>query len=222
MKYIGKHITDDLNDSYLGSGIYLINAIKKYGKENFTKNIIFFFDNQFDMENKEKELVNESLVSNKNYYNISLGGQGGNIVLFEKHPLYLEYCNRISVSQKKRSLEISQNVKELHKQKKVGMYGRKQSDYQKETIRKLMTGKSKSKSSIEKQKISQQITYNMNGYIHPNTGRKASTETLKNMSIATKNRPKKTCQYCNKIMDLANYGKYHGIKCKQYEDEEIV
>ena len=30
-KYIGKHVTEDPYDSYLGSGIVLSNAIKKYG-----------------------------------------------------------------------------------------------------------------------------------------------------------------------------------------------
>ena len=38
--YIGKHITNTIGDNYLGSGIYLLNAIKKYGKENFKKRYI--------------------------------------------------------------------------------------------------------------------------------------------------------------------------------------
>ena len=38
-KYIGVHKTIDLNDGYLGSGIYLRNAIKKYGKENLKSHI---------------------------------------------------------------------------------------------------------------------------------------------------------------------------------------
>jgi hypothetical protein len=35
--YIGKHSTDNINDDYLGSGVALKNAIKKYGKENNIK-----------------------------------------------------------------------------------------------------------------------------------------------------------------------------------------
>lgn len=35
--YIGKHTTTNKEDNYLGSGIKLINAIKKYGRENFKK-----------------------------------------------------------------------------------------------------------------------------------------------------------------------------------------
>ena len=54
--YIGLHETEDLNDSYLGSGILLKQAIKKYGSNNFKKEILFVYDNKIEMINKEKEL----------------------------------------------------------------------------------------------------------------------------------------------------------------------
>ena len=40
--YLGKHITKNPNDRYLGSGPKLKNAIKKYGRKSFIKNILTF------------------------------------------------------------------------------------------------------------------------------------------------------------------------------------
>jgi group I intron endonuclease len=39
-KYIGSHICDNIDDEYIGSGVYLKKAIKKYGKYNFKKSIL--------------------------------------------------------------------------------------------------------------------------------------------------------------------------------------
>ena len=96
--YIGKHITDNVNDNYLGSGHYLARAVKKYGKENFKKEIMFIFDNEQDMNNKEKELVDLEFVLRKDTYNLVLGGNGGQIVLKEGHPKYEETKRKISSS----------------------------------------------------------------------------------------------------------------------------
>lgn len=75
--YIGAHKTNDLNDEYIGSGKHLTRAIKKYGIENFKKEILFIFDNADEMYSKEKELVNESFVRSPNTYNMKVGGFGG-------------------------------------------------------------------------------------------------------------------------------------------------
>lgn len=77
MFYIGKHQTEDPNDSYYGSGLYLQRAIKKYGKENFKKDVLFVFDNEVQMNAKEREIVNEDLVNDPMCYNMMIGGEGG-------------------------------------------------------------------------------------------------------------------------------------------------
>lgn len=75
--YIGVHKTKDINDEYYGSGHKIKKAIEKYGKENFTKEILHVFTNAKKAFKKEKEIVNEELVKNKNCYNIKEGGHGG-------------------------------------------------------------------------------------------------------------------------------------------------
>lgn len=75
--YYGIHSTDDLNDDYMGSGTRLHYAYKKYGKENFTKEILKFFDTYEDACEYESIIVNETLLKDDSCYNIKLGGLGG-------------------------------------------------------------------------------------------------------------------------------------------------
>jgi len=76
-EYIGCHITEKLDDGYMGSGKWLKRAIEKYGVENFKKDILFIFDNREDMLAKERELVNEEYVLREDTYNLTLGGGVG-------------------------------------------------------------------------------------------------------------------------------------------------
>jgi hypothetical protein len=75
--YIGKHQTLNVQDDYLGSGKLLKKAIQKYGQQNFTKEILFIFDNEKEMNSKEKELVTEEFCGRKDTYNLCPGGYGG-------------------------------------------------------------------------------------------------------------------------------------------------
>jgi len=77
--YIGKHETNDIDDDYLGSGLLLRRAINHYGSEYFKKEILHLCKTRSDMEDKERELVNEGLINDNMTYNIALGGQGGNL-----------------------------------------------------------------------------------------------------------------------------------------------
>ena len=71
--YIGKHMTKDLDDGYMGSGKLIRHEIKKHGKENFKKEILHVFDNEEAMNAKEAELV----VVSEETYNLCDGGKGG-------------------------------------------------------------------------------------------------------------------------------------------------
>ena len=75
--YIGYHSTKDLNDSYLGSGKILKQAIEKHGIDNFTKEILYIFPTKEEALQKESEIVDEAFVMDSNTYNMKLGGEGG-------------------------------------------------------------------------------------------------------------------------------------------------
>jgi len=60
--YVGIHVTDSINDGYMGSGLHIKRAITKYGKENFKKEILFDFNTKEEMLSKELEIVNENFI----------------------------------------------------------------------------------------------------------------------------------------------------------------
>ena len=77
MIYIGKYMTNDKDDDYMGSGIRIRRAIEKYGIENFEKTILFECESADEMNAKEAEIVNEDFIARDDVYNIKLGGDGG-------------------------------------------------------------------------------------------------------------------------------------------------
>jgi group I intron endonuclease len=75
--YIGQHITDDLEDSYLGSGKALKAAIKKYGRDNFRREILLFARNEQALNILEMMAVTPEFCERKDNYNLKEGGNSG-------------------------------------------------------------------------------------------------------------------------------------------------
>lgn len=72
--YYGVHNTNNLEDGYMGSGNRLQYAYKKYGIENFNKEILKYFDTSKEAFEYEAEIVTEDLVKDNNCYNQKMGG----------------------------------------------------------------------------------------------------------------------------------------------------
>lgn len=72
--YIGVHATENIDDGYMGSGIAIMRAVKKYGKDAFKKEILFVFDSLNLALDHEKILVDEDFVKRSDTYNMVIGG----------------------------------------------------------------------------------------------------------------------------------------------------
>ena len=77
--YYGIHSTDNINDGYFGSGKRLKTAIKKYGKQNFSKYIIEYFDSREKLLQREHEIITDELLISNNCYNLVHGGSAGQL-----------------------------------------------------------------------------------------------------------------------------------------------
>lgn len=73
--YYGIHSTNNLEDGYMGSGTLLHKAYKKYGIENFNKEILKYFDTRKELCEYEEEVVNEVVIKDLESYNIKIGGE---------------------------------------------------------------------------------------------------------------------------------------------------
>lgn len=80
-KYIGKHISEDIeNDNYIGSGKLLLKAIEKYGQNNFKRIILQKCNSLKELNEQEIYWIQlTDAVNSKNYYNLARGGDGGAI-----------------------------------------------------------------------------------------------------------------------------------------------
>jgi hypothetical protein len=84
--YIGVHATNNINDGYIGCGIfrqssakknYLFHkAVRKHGYNSFTRHILSFWDTYEDALAEEKYLVDKKWVSDSGNYNTAIGGNG--------------------------------------------------------------------------------------------------------------------------------------------------
>lgn len=75
--YIGMHSTENIDDGYLGSGRRIKAEIKKYGKENFVREVLEELPTREALKLREAEIVNVELLADKRCLNLKDGGEGG-------------------------------------------------------------------------------------------------------------------------------------------------
>lgn len=108
MRYRGQHQTDNLDDGYMGSSVYLSRAINKHGKECFRKEILTFCEDAEELDYMERVFVDENWVERSDTYNFMTGG----------------YCGKKSTETLKRMQKAQQDyyssTKSIQTRKKIG------------------------------------------------------------------------------------------------------
>lgn len=163
--YIGQHKYKKLNDEYTGSGIHIKRAIKKYGKENFTKEILYSrILNKETADSMEIFAIKKERALGKAEYNIANGGQGGDL-----GPNVRRKISEAKKGKKRKPLseEHKRKISEANK-------GKKRKPFSEETRRKMSEAK-KGMSEETKRKISE-----------AKKGNYVSEETKQKMSEARK------------------------------------
>lgn len=81
--YIGKHRIKDGEKwrSYMGSGRIIINSLKKYGKNNFKKELVAYAVNLEELNAIEKKYIVKEVAAGKGEYNIENSVYGTKILL---------------------------------------------------------------------------------------------------------------------------------------------
>lgn len=131
--YIGQRKSEYLNDNYMGSGIKLPSAFKKYGIENFSKSILAITETKKNADILEKVFIAMYRAEGKAEYNIACGGQGGN--LFENH---------------KHNEEYKKYMRDINLGEKNPFYNKKHSDITKEKMRQKARGRKLSEETLKK------------------------------------------------------------------------
>ena len=93
--YLGVHSSKGQNDTYIGSGIKFLNYVKKYGRENFSKEIIKYFSTRDEAFAFERELLTEATLADEMCLNLMEGGRGW------RHAYDETFKERISKTRKK-------------------------------------------------------------------------------------------------------------------------
>lgn len=105
--YIGQHKTDNLDDDYMGSGVYLLKAKNKHEINNFSKKILAVTETKKNIDILERVFIAMYRSEGKAEYNIADGGDGGGIKGLKKS----EHM-RISLSKSRKGIHLSEETKQ--------------------------------------------------------------------------------------------------------------
>jgi hypothetical protein len=174
--YIGMHSTSNIEDGYLGSGKRLRYSIRKYGKENHTKEILEFLPTREKLIIRETKIVNKILLTDKLCMNLKEGGQGG--FVNESHKNKFRKSN--SIGGIKHSIKLKNDIEYCKKFKQRISNNSKGNKYR--VGNKSWVGKKHTEESIEKMKKSHKNIHK--GELNSQFGTKWITNGYQNKKIS--------------------------------------
>lgn len=116
--YIGRRSTDDLDDGYFGSGVYIRNSVKRYGKDAHKKEILEFCEDKQKLILREAEIVTEEIVNDPLCMNLTKGG-GGEIIYTEDMRYRMRMKKLGTTDTEETKLKKSKSAKEAHTRPEV-------------------------------------------------------------------------------------------------------
>ena len=232
--YIGVHKTLNPNDSYIGSGKILADAILKYGKENFVKEVLFVFSTLLEAYNKEQELVNEEFVKRSDTYNLIKGGSISpdkdpnkvrKVLRGSDHPNYGKPLPDYHKKNISKGLKGKPQTQEAILARSKSLKGRASP-----TKGKTLTDDDRRKKSIAALNRIKIQCEHCSIYVDPANftqyhGNKCKlspnfTEEMRLARSISKSKPRtlklKTCPHCNKEGSGGNMSRYHFDNCKRF------
>ena len=226
-KYIGKDKFN--NPNYLGSGKILKSSIKKYGRENFKKQILQDCNSLNDLNKSEKYWI-EYFGAQKSplFYNIAAGGKFGDVI--SQHPNREQICKNISngLKSSKKYYEVARSkgrnekrLKTIETSKKwhEAMVSQERKDKISESLKNSLRYKAKISEPEFLRKRSEAVV-NSEGYrkfMSSKEHREELSERFKGQipwNKGVKIKPTLKCPHCNKVLTPTNFKRWHNENCK--------
>ena len=163
-RYVGQKKIDHNSKGYLGSGVLLRKAIKKYGKENFKKTVVCFADTFEELNEMEKSVIKTLNANNSdNFYNIEEGGWKYPLAESTKQKIRENHAHLKGKDNpcygRKLSAETRKKISETQKGRKPPNKGKPMSEAQKQKLKEAWKTREKTVSNhrqiycIEEDKI---------------------------------------------------------------------